>query len=72
VWEYLIIALPEFEAPTHVRGASAAVQALDDVGGEGWEAVAMTVLDNGSVAVLLKRAATENSSRGSDHPAGSG
>ena len=60
VWEYLIIALPKFEPPTHARGASAAVQALDEVGAEGWEAAAMTVLDDGSVAVLLKRAATEN------------
>ena len=57
-WEYLIIALPKFEAPTSTRGASAAVQALDDVGAEGWEAVGMTVLADESVAVLLKRAKT--------------
>jgi hypothetical protein len=54
-WEYLIIALPGFEAPTSARGESAAVQALDDHGEEGWEAVGMTVLADGSVAVLLKR-----------------
>ena len=55
VWEYLIVALPRFEAPTRSRGASAAVQALDDLGEQGWEAVGMTVLADGNVAVLLKR-----------------
>jgi len=54
-WEYLVIALPEFEAPTLARGESAAVRALDDRGEEGWEAVGMTVLADQSVAVLLKR-----------------
>jgi hypothetical protein len=54
-WEYLIVALPAFGAPTPIRGESAAVQALDDRGKEGWEAVGMTVLADGNVAVLLKR-----------------
>jgi hypothetical protein len=54
-WEYLIIALPAFVAPTASRGASAAVQALDDLGLEAWEAVGMTVLSDGNVTVLLKR-----------------
>ena len=54
-WEYLIIALPEFVAPTATRGASPAVQALDDLGEEGWEAVGMTVLADETVTVLLKR-----------------
>jgi hypothetical protein len=54
-WEYLVVALPPFVAPTTRRGASAAVQALDDLGADGWEAVGMTQLDDGSVAVLLKR-----------------
>jgi hypothetical protein len=36
-WEYLIFALPEFVAPTATRGASAEVQALDDLGEQGWE-----------------------------------
>jgi hypothetical protein len=54
-WEYLIIALPSFGAPVSSPGESAAVQALDELGAEGWEAVGMTVLDNGSVAVLVKR-----------------
>ena len=58
-WEYLIIALPKFEAPTHARGASAAVQALDDVGEQGWEAVGLTVLVDKTVAVLLKRPRNE-------------
>ena len=54
-WEYLIIALPTFVAPTATRGASAAVQALDDLGEQGWEAVGMTVLTDDTVTVLLKR-----------------
>jgi hypothetical protein len=55
-WEYLIFALPAFTAPTARRGASAAVHALDDLGEQGWEAVGMTVLADGNVTVLLKRA----------------
>jgi hypothetical protein len=54
-WEYLIVALPRFELPTATPGASAAVQALNAEGHLGWEAVGMTLLDGGSVAVLLKR-----------------
>ena len=54
-WEYLIIALPRFEEPTNVPGASAAVQRLNDVGSSGWEAVGMTALADGSIAVLCKR-----------------
>jgi hypothetical protein len=55
-WEYLIIALPAFVAPAATRGESAAVHALDDLGSQGWEAVGMTQLADGSVTVLLKRA----------------
>ncbi len=29
-WEYLIIELPNFEAPNHAPGASVAVQALNN------------------------------------------
>jgi len=54
-WEYLIVALPRFELPTTLPEASAAVQALNTEGQLGWEAVGMTLLDSGSVAVLLKR-----------------
>lgn len=54
-WEYLIFALPAFAAPTESRGASDAVQALDEIGEQGWEAVGMTVLADGNVTVLLKR-----------------
>jgi hypothetical protein len=57
-WEYLVVALPPFVAPTTQRGASAAVQALDDLGADGWEAIGMTQLADGSVAVLLKRPTT--------------
>jgi hypothetical protein len=58
-WEYLIVALPEFEPPTLSPEGSAAVRRLDELGAEGWEAVGMTVLVDSGVAVLLKRAAAE-------------
>ena len=54
-WEYLIVNLPSFEAATHAPGASAAVHALNDEGERGWEAVGMTPLGDGRIAVLLKR-----------------
>jgi hypothetical protein len=53
-WEYIIVALPRFEAPTAMP-ESAAVAALNREGEQGWEAVGMTSLVDGSVAVLLKR-----------------
>jgi hypothetical protein len=54
-WEYLIVALPEFQAPASAQGESAAVTALNREGRAGWEAVGMTVIDGGVIAVLLKR-----------------
>jgi hypothetical protein len=54
-WEYLIVALPEFQPPTTAPGASASVQMLNEEGAAGWEAVGMTALGGSSVAVLLKR-----------------
>jgi hypothetical protein len=57
-WEYLVIALPAFVAPTTHRGESAAVQVLDELGADSWEAVGMTQLADGSVTVLLKRPKT--------------
>jgi hypothetical protein len=54
-WEYLIIALPAFDAPASVTGASASVATLNQEGDRGWEAVGMTVLAGGTVAVLMKR-----------------
>jgi hypothetical protein len=56
-WEYLVIALPRFEAPTASRQSSPAVRTLNEEGAHGWEAVGMTLLQDGSVAVLLKRPA---------------
>ena len=56
VWEYLIVALPAFNAPTHAPGASASVAALNSEGAQGWEAVGMTSLADGTVAVLMKKA----------------
>jgi hypothetical protein len=54
-WEYLIVALPAFEAPTRAPGVSASVVALNGEGAQGWEAVGMTALGDGHVAVLMKR-----------------
>ncbi|MGD0320998.1 MAG: hypothetical protein ABSC00_05245 [Acidimicrobiales bacterium] len=54
-WEYLIVALPQFELPTTEPGPSAAVRVLNAEGELEWEAVGMTVLAEGGVAVLLKR-----------------
>jgi hypothetical protein len=54
-WEYLIIALPAFDAPVPVTGASASVTTLNQEGDQGWEAVGMTALAGGTVAVLMKR-----------------
>ena len=54
-WEYLIVALPELQAPTSAPGGSAAVEALNREGREGWEAVGTTLLTGGLIAVLLKR-----------------
>ena len=54
-WDYRIVSLPPFEPATARPGASASVRILDEQGASGWEAVGMTVLADGSVAVLLKR-----------------
>ena len=54
-WEYLIVALPSFDAPSERQGVSPSVAALNHEGRRGWESVGMTALADGSVAVLLKR-----------------
>jgi hypothetical protein len=54
-WEYLIVALPEFTPPSNTPGMSDSVTMLNREGAEGWEAVGMTALEDGMVAVLLKR-----------------
>jgi hypothetical protein len=54
-WEYLIVALPQFQPPSSAPGESAAVEALNREGESGWEAVGMTVIADGVIAVLLKR-----------------
>jgi len=58
VWEYRIISLPRFEDPTSSSEPSAAVSVLNEEGAQGWEAVGMMVLPNGSAAVLLKKPKT--------------
>jgi hypothetical protein len=55
MWEYLIVELPNFELPTHAPGASAAVQALNEEGERGWEAIGLTPMAEGKVVVLFKR-----------------
>jgi hypothetical protein len=59
-WEYRVVALPSFGDPTASAEPSAAVIALNEEGALGWEAVGMTVLSNGKVAVLLKRPAADS------------
>jgi hypothetical protein len=59
VWEYHIIALPTFEPPTSSPAASAAVRTLNGEGAQGWEAIGMTTMTDGSVVVLLKRPRTD-------------
>jgi hypothetical protein len=54
-WEYLIVALPAFKHATASQGQSDSVVALNQEGAEGWEAVGMTALGDGPVAVLMKR-----------------
>ena len=54
-WEYLIMSLPEFETAKFAPGESASVTILNRQGADGWEAVGMTALGDGSFAVLLKR-----------------
>ena len=54
-WEYLIVALPPFKTATTAEGQSDSVTTLNREGGEGWEAVGMTLLQDGHVAVLMKR-----------------
>ena len=54
-WEYLIVSLPTFEAAKAKQGQSASVDALNREGAERWEAVSLSVLADGTVAVLLKR-----------------
>ena len=56
-WEYRIVSLPTFEAAKTTPGGSASVDILNREGAGGWEAVGMTVLADGTVAVLLKRPA---------------
>jgi hypothetical protein len=52
----LILSLPRFGSAKDTQGHSPAVDVLNREGLAGWEAVGMTVLDDGSVAVMLKRA----------------
>ncbi len=55
-WEYLIVALPTFGEARHMQGQSESVVVLNDLGTQGWEAVGLSALADGTVAVLLKRA----------------
>jgi hypothetical protein len=60
VWRYRVVALPRFVDPTTSAEPSAAVEVLNQQGADGWEAVGMTVLPNGSIAVLLKKPKTDS------------
>lgn len=56
-WEYLIVALPAFKPAATTQGQSEAVTVLNREGNHGWEAVGMTSLEDGQVAVMMKRRA---------------
>jgi hypothetical protein len=61
-WEYLIVALPAFKAASAAQGQSDSVVALNREGADSWEAVGMTALGDGHVAVLMKRRADTHAS----------
>jgi hypothetical protein len=61
-WEYLIVALPAFKKASATQGQSASVVSLNQEGADGWEAVGMTDLGDGHVAVLMKRDAGTHAS----------
>ncbi|HKY15811.1 MAG TPA: hypothetical protein VJM33_12880 [Microthrixaceae bacterium] len=61
-WEYLIVALPTFKPSTTTQGQSDSVVVLNHEGADGWEAVGMTALGDGQVAVLMKRDAGSRAS----------
>ena len=71
-WEYLIVSLPPFAAAKVAQGESASVEMLNREGAVGWEAIGMSELDDGTVAVLLKRPAAldQATSRGMQSPMG--
>lgn len=54
-WEYLIVALPAFPPASQAPGTSEAVRHLNDEGDRGWEAITLTPLTDGTMAVLFKR-----------------
>jgi len=54
-WEYLIVALPAFPPASQAPGASDAVRHLNTEGDQGWEAIGLTPLPDGTTAVLFKR-----------------
>lgn len=58
-WEYLIVVMPPFQAPTRVPGGSDAVHTLNEEGALGWEAVTMMELADGRITTLLKRPRSE-------------
>lgn len=54
-WEYRLLSIASFEAPTTTPEGSAAVNMLNDEGKREWEAVGLTSLDSGGCAILMKR-----------------
>lgn len=57
-WEYRLLSLASFEAPTTTPESSAAVTMLNEEGKQEWEAVGLSSLDGGGCVVLLKRPIT--------------
>jgi hypothetical protein len=54
-WEYRIVAMPPFRPPTPTAVGSEAIHALNKEGEQGWEAVTMMELADGTITTLFKR-----------------
>ena len=63
-WEYRITSLAAIELTSAALPAGAAVGNLNAYGGQGWEAVGVTTLDNNECAVLMKRPVAQVRSSG--------
>lgn len=63
-WEYRVISIAAAQLSAATEGAAAAVAHLNAHGGQGWEAVGLSTLDNGECAILMKRAMAQTRASG--------
>ena len=73
-WEYDVIYIDPNDLHQKQNGTPLATRALNRMGQQGWEAVAMVDMESGRKAVLFKRPCAEHSATDaladSGHPAG--